>query len=179
METSGPAPTIVVIMGVSASGKTTLGRLLAGRRDVPFVEGDDFHPAANIAKMAAGHALDDEDREPWLRSLAEWIRGTTRARVGAVISCSALKREYRDALRAAGPGVWFLYLSLDREVARTRITRRAGHFMPAGLLESQYDALEPLQADEPGLTVDADADTDAVLGQVHSAIAHFEAPNQA
>ena len=174
METSGPAPTVLVIMGVSGSGKTTLGRLLAGRLDVPFVEGDDFHPATNIARMAAGHALDDQDREPWLRALAGWIRDTTRRGVGAVVSCSALKHEYRDVLRAAGPGVCFLYLRLDEDVARARIGRRTGHFMPAGLLESQYDALEPLRADEPGLAVDADADTDTVLGQALTAVAHFE-----
>ncbi|MFI6847920.1 gluconokinase [Kitasatospora sp. NBC_00085] len=160
-------------MGVSGSGKTTLGRLFGERRGVPFVEGDDFHPAANIAKMAAGHALDDEDREPWLRALADWIRDATCLGTGGVVTCSALKREYRDVLRAAGPGVRFVYLRLDREVARARIAGRAGHFMPAGLLESQYDTLEPLGADEPGLTVDADADTAAVLGQVLAATARF------
>ncbi|MFG3055154.1 gluconokinase [Kitasatospora sp. NPDC048239] len=165
-------------MGVAASGKTTLGHLLAQRRDVPFVEGDDFHPAANIAKMTAGRALDDADREPWLRGLTDWIRATTRAHRGAVLSCSALKREYRDELRTAGPGVWFLHLALDRETARVRISHRAGHFMPARLLDSQYDTLEPLQPDEPGLTVDATADTAADLALAEAAIARFEAAAQ-
>ncbi|MGV9269075.1 gluconokinase [Kitasatospora sp. NPDC003701] len=163
-------------MGVSASGKSTLGRLLARERKVPFAEGDDFHPAANIARMAAGHALTDEDREPWLSSLADWIRRTTRAGAGAVVSCSALKQEYRDVLRAAGPGVRFLYLALDREVAHARIARRAGHFMPTALLRSQFDTLEPLQPDEPGVTVDADADPGTVLRRAREALARFEAP---
>ncbi|MFF1905917.1 gluconokinase [Kitasatospora sp. NPDC058218] len=163
-------------MGVSASGKSTLGRLLARERDVPFAEGDDFHPAANIARMAAGHALTDEERGPWLSSLARWIRRTAGTGAGAVVSCSALKREYRDVLRAAGPGVWFLYLALDEEVAYARIARRSGHFMPPGLLQSQYDTLEPLQADEPGLTVDANTDPGAVLRRAREALARFEAP---
>ncbi|MCZ4122346.1 gluconokinase [Streptomyces sp. H39-S7] len=170
---SGPAPAIVVVMGVSASGKSTMGRLLAQRLDVPLVEGDDFHPAANIAKMTAGQALDDGDREPWLRSIARSIRDTSHAHRGAVVTCSALKRKYRDVLRAAGPGVWFLYLALDEETAHARIAHRTGHFMKARLLDSQYGALEPLQDDEPGLTVDAGAGTDAIIGSVQAAIARF------
>ncbi|MFD9534019.1 gluconokinase [Streptomyces sp. NPDC060010] len=169
------APTVVVVMGVSGSGKSTLGRLIAGRLHVPFAEGDGFHPAANIARMAAGHPLDDADREPWLTSLAEYVRETTRAGQSVVISCSALKRKYRDRLRSAGPGVWFLYLELDREVARARVARRAGHFMPVALLESQYEALEPLGADEPGLTVHAATAADAVLARAQAAITRFEA----
>jgi gluconokinase len=175
METSGRAPTIVVVMGVSASGKSTIGRMLARRLGVPFVEGDDFHPAENIAKMTAGHPLDDADREPWLRALADWIREATRAGTGAVVTCSALKQRYRDLFREAGPGVWFLDLDLDQEVARERISRRTGHFMPAQLLSSQYDTLEPLRAGEPGLTVDAAAGADAILDQVQAALARFEA----
>ncbi|WP_145797755.1 gluconokinase [Kitasatospora atroaurantiaca] len=166
-------------MGVAASGKSTVGRLLARRRGVPFVEGDDFHSPENIAKMAAGRALDDEDREPWLRSVSGWIRETTHARQGAVLSCSALKHEYRVLLRAAGPGVWFLHLALDRKIARARISQRAGHFMPPGLLDSQYDALEPLRTDEPGLTVDATADTEGNLDLIQDAVARFEAKEQA
>ncbi|MEU9420612.1 gluconokinase [Streptomyces sp. NPDC051000] len=162
-------------MGVSGSGKSTLGRLLAGRLHVPFAEGDDFHPAANIAKMAAGQPLDDADREPWLTSLAAYVRDATRAGRSVVISCSALKRAYRDHFRSAGPGVWFLYLELDREVARARVARRAGHFMPVALLESQYAALEPLGGDEAGLTVHADTAADIVLARAQAAIAGFEA----
>ena len=168
------APTVVVVMGVAASGKSTLGRLLARRRGVPFVEGDDLHPAGNIARMSAGEALDDEDREPWLRAVAARIRAATLAGDGAVVSCSALKYAYRERFRAAGPGVWFLHLELDPEVARARIARRSGHFMPASLLASQYRALEPLRADEPGLTVDADAGQETTLDEVQAAVLRFE-----
>ncbi|MEV4615888.1 gluconokinase [Kitasatospora sp. NPDC049258] len=161
-------------MGVSGSGKSTTGRLLAERRGVPFVEGDTLHPAANIARMTAGHPLDDADREPWLRMLADRIRDATRTGQGAVLSCSALKRSYRDRLRAAGPGVWFLHLSLDRESARRRVAHRTGHFMPAALLDSQFDVLEPLGPDEPGLTVDAAAGTTACLDRAEAALECFE-----
>ncbi|MFF3611726.1 gluconokinase [Streptomyces sp. NPDC002580] len=174
MSSPGTAPTIVVVMGVSASGKSTIGKRLAQRLNVPFVEGDDFHAARNIARMSAGLALDDTDREPWLHTLANWIRDTTRSRRGAVISCSALKLAYRELLRAAGPGVWFVHLDLDRETARERIAHRTGHFMPERLLESQYDALQPLLDDEPGLTVDATADADTILDRVETALARFE-----
>ncbi|MFE9254272.1 gluconokinase [Streptomyces sp. NPDC006879] len=170
-----PAPPIVVVMGVSASGKSSTGRLLARRLRCPFVEGDDFHRATSIAKMAAGHPLDDEDRDPWLQSLADRIRDSSRAGHSAVIACSALKRRYRDRLRAAGPGVWFLHLALDQQIARARLTGRTGHFMPAELLASQYDTLEPLQADEPGLTVRADRDEKSVVGQAEEALARFQA----
>ncbi|MFB9432523.1 gluconokinase [Streptoalloteichus tenebrarius] len=138
-------------MGVSGSGKSTVGTLLADRLGVPYAEGDDFHPPANVAKMAAGHALDDEDRWPWLRSIAAWIHDHPS---GAVVTCSALKRGYRDLLRGAGVPVWFLHLSGDPELIRARVAARTGHFMPPELLGSQYAALEPLGADEPGLTVD-------------------------
>ncbi|MFJ1731520.1 gluconokinase [Streptomyces sp. NPDC088254] len=144
-------------MGVSGSGKSTVGRLLAQRLTVPFLEGDDVHPAANRAKMAAGRPLDDEDRKPWLRSLTQWIREAIDDGTGGVVACSALKREYRDALRRAGAGVWFLYLALDRATADQRVADRVGHFMPARLVDSQYATLEPLQSDEHGLTVDAAA----------------------
>ncbi|WP_200797751.1 gluconokinase [Streptoalloteichus hindustanus] len=138
-------------MGVSGSGKSTVGTLLADRLGVPYAEGDDFHPPANVAKMAAGHPLDDEDRWPWLRAIADWIHAHPS---GAVVTCSALKRGYRDLLRRDDVPVWFLHLSGDPELIRSRIAARTGHFMPPALLNSQYAALEPLDADEPGLTVD-------------------------
>jgi gluconokinase len=175
MRIAGTAPTIVVVMGVSASGKSTIGKLLAQRLGAAFVEGDDFHPAESRAKMTAGHALDDSDRAPWLEALADWIRETRRERRGGVLACSALKVEYRDLLLAASPGVWFLYLALDREVARERIAERSGHFMPPELLDSQYETLQKLRAGEPGMTIDAAADTTANLDRVQSAIAQFEA----
>lgn len=144
---------IIVVMGVSGSGKTTVGRVLAERLGVPYAEADEFHPAANVEKMAAGHPLTDEDRWPWLRTIGEWI--TERAGRGGVVTCSALKRGYRDLLRSAAPGeVWFLHLAGDRAVIADRLGARTGHFMPAALLDSQFADLEPLAADEPGLTVD-------------------------
>ncbi|MFD8418987.1 gluconokinase [Streptomyces sp. NPDC059466] len=167
-------PPIVVVLGVSGSGKTTVGTALAEELRVPFVEGDAAHPAANIAKMAAGHPLDDADREPWLRTLAARVRRSAEAGEGLVLACSALKRRYRDELRAAaGSGLWCLYLALDRDTARDRVARRTGHFMPARLVDSQFETLEPLERDEPGLTVDATAALPANLALVGAAVGHF------
>ncbi|WP_329222185.1 gluconokinase [Streptomyces sp. NBC_01485] len=157
-------------MGVSGSGKSTVGPLLARRLRVPFLEADDVHPAANRAKMAAGHPLDDEDRRPWLLSVAEWIREATDTGRGGVVACSALKREYRDLLRRAGAGAWFLYLALDRATADRRVAGRVDHFMPARLVDSQYAALEPLRPDEPGLTVAAVADPRTIVDQAVHAV---------
>ncbi|MGQ4414508.1 gluconokinase [Streptomyces sp. SAS_269] len=150
-------------MGVSASGKSTVGARLAQRLGVPFLEGDDLHPAANRAKMASGHPLDDADRRPWLAALTEWVRVTSSSGYGGVASCSALKRAYRDQFRRTGADVWFVYLALDREVAAERIARRKGHFMPPALLDSQYATLDPLHADEPGVTIDASGGTAQVV----------------
>lgn len=171
---AGTRPPIFVVLGVSGSGKTIFGKALAGRLRLPFVEGDDFHPAANVAKMTAGHALDDADRAPWLRTLADRIRHSAEAGEGLVVACSALKRAYRDLLREAGdPGLWCLYLALDRDTARDRVSRRTGHFMPAQLVDSQFEALEPLDPDEPGMTLDATAGVPANLAQVRAAVRRF------
>nr|WP_095875274.1 gluconokinase [Streptomyces sp. TLI_235] len=164
-------------MGVSGAGKSTVGGRLAHRLGVPFTEGDDLHPQANIARMTAGSALGDADRGPWLDAVADVIRQTSLTPTGGVISCSALKRRYRDILRAAGPGVFFLHLALTPAEARARLSRRHGHFMPSALLGSQYQALEPLQADEPGVTLDADGDPETILRQAEAAIARFEDPD--
>ncbi|WP_405582187.1 gluconokinase [Streptomyces sp. NBC_01092] len=161
---------VVVVMGVSGSGKSTVGRLLARRMRLPFLEADDLHPPANRAKMAAGRPLDDEDRRVWLVSLAAWIRAATDSGRGGVMACSALKREYRDMFRGAGAGVWFLHLTLDPVSAGQRVAGRTGHFMPARLVESQYATLEPLRPDEPGLTVDAAADPRAVVDRAAHAL---------
>ncbi|MER6290630.1 gluconokinase [Streptomyces sviceus] len=157
-------------MGVSGSGKSTVGRLLARRLEVPFLEGDDVHPAANRAKMAAGHPLDDEDRRPWLLSLADWIRQAREDGRGGVVACSALKHEYRDEFRRADAGVWFLCLALDRATADQRVAGRAGHFMPARLVGSQYAVLEPLRPDETGLTVDATDDPQSIVEETVRAL---------
>ncbi|MEU5538601.1 gluconokinase [Streptomyces sp. NPDC020362] len=157
-------------MGVSASGKSTVGALLAQRLGVPFLEGDDLHPAANRAKMASGHPLDDADRKPWLAAFTEWIRTVSASGHGGVATCSALKREYRDRFRRTGADLWFVCLALDRAVAAERIARRRGHFMPPQLLDSQYQLLEPLQADEPGVTIDASGDREQVLAAALRAV---------
>ncbi|MFE2140694.1 gluconokinase [Streptomyces sp. NPDC059456] len=127
-------------MGVSGAGKSTVGRLLADRLEVPFAEADDFHSAANRAKMAASRPLDDGDRGPWLLSLAGWIREAAASCRGGVMACSALRREYRDLLRRAGAGVVLVHLALDRARAEQRVAGRRGHFMLAPLVDSQYTA---------------------------------------
>jgi len=147
-------------MGVSGSGKSTVGAALAQRLRVPFADADDFHPPANIAKMTAGHALDDTDRYQWLEKLGEWLADHS---AGGVISCSALKRKYRDQLRRHCPEVTFLQLSGSMEVIARRQATRPGHFMPASLLASQFATLEPLQPDEHGITIDVDSDIDSIV----------------
>lgn len=143
---------LVVVMGVSGSGKSTVGTALATRLGVPFADADDFHSPENVAKMSAGTALDDADRLPWLRNIGVWL--SEHRDGGAVVTCSALKRRYRDALREAAPDIVFLHLDGDRETVRTRVAARTGHFMPESLVDSQFDALEPLGDDERGVVVD-------------------------
>jgi gluconokinase len=147
-------------MGVSGSGKSTVGAALAQRLAVPFVDADTLHPSANIAKMTAGDPLSDDDRYPWLEKVGDWLAGH---RAGGVVSCSALKRKYRDQLRAHCPGVEFLHLSGSPELIGRRLAARPGHFMPAALLRSQFDTLEPLGVDECGVTADAGQDVDAIV----------------
>lgn len=161
------APTItLVVMGVAGSGKTTVARALADRLGVDLVEGDDLHPPANVAKMRAGTPLDDEDRRPWLMALARVIGDAEAAGRSTVVTCSALRRSYRDLLREGHPSVRFVHLVVPVEVLRARLDRRTGHFMPASLLASQVLALEPLQADEPGVVVDGTARVADVVEQV-------------
>ncbi|MDW5609344.1 MULTISPECIES: gluconokinase [Mycolicibacterium] len=150
----------IVVMGVSGSGKSTVGAALAQRLRVPFADADDFHPPANIAKMSAGHPLDDEDRYPWLESIGEWL---ARHPKGGVMSCSALKRSYRDQLRRHCPDIEFLHLEGSVETIGRRQASRPGHFMPAALLESQFETLEPLEPGERGVTVDVDQSIDGIV----------------
>ncbi|MFJ8107237.1 gluconokinase [Streptomyces sp. NPDC096132] len=164
---------IVVVLGVTGSGKSTVGAALADALGMPFLDGDAVHPAANVARMRAGHALDDADRAPWLRALADRVSASADAGRGLVVACSALKRRYRDELRSAAPGVWCLHLVLDRHTARRRVAARTGHFMPAELVDSQFDDLEPLDPDEPGATLDATGDLPATLALARSAVAGF------
>ncbi|MGW7100994.1 gluconokinase [Streptomyces sp. NPDC054838] len=140
-------------MGVAGSGKTSVGRLLADALGLPYAEGDAFHSAANVAKMSGGTPLDDTDRWPWLDAVGEWI-GDRAGRGGGVVAASALKRAYRDRLRAAAPEVVFVHLTGERSLIEERLAGRTGHFMPAALLDSQLAALEPLQDDEAGVVVD-------------------------
>jgi gluconokinase len=151
----------IVVMGVSGSGKSTVGAALAQRLGVPFADADDFHPAANIAKMTAGEPLDDDDRYPWLEAIGRWL--SERCDGGGVMSCSALKRKYRDQLRSHCPQTQFVHLSGSPEVIATRQASRPGHFMPASLMASQFATLEPLAPDERGFTLDVDHDIDSIV----------------
>ena len=163
-------------MGVSGSGKSTVGTALAARLGRPFADGDDFHPEANVAKMARGEALTDADREPWLAALAEWIESHRLAHRSTVLVCSALKRRYRDALRAAAPRqVAFIHLAAPKEVLQGRMERRTGHFMPPELLDSQLATLEPLEADELGVTVDATAPPATIVEKALAALEESKA----
>jgi gluconokinase len=147
-------------MGVSGSGKSTVGAALAQRLRVPFADADDLHPSANIAKMSRGEPLNDEDRWPWLEIVGEWL---AVCEDGGVMSCSALKRKYRDQLRRHAPKVRFLLLEGTRDVIAARQASRPGHFMPASLLTSQFAALEPLQPDEDGIVLDVDQSVDQIV----------------
>ncbi|MCF6388526.1 gluconokinase [Mycobacterium sp. MBM] len=151
----------IVVMGVSGSGKSTVGAALAQRLRTPFADADDFHPPANIAKMTAGEALDDVDRHPWLEAIGDWL--AERCTTGGVMSCSALKRRYREQLRRHCPDVQFLHLSGTPETIGARQASRPGHFMPASLLASQFDTLEPLEDDEAGVTIDVDQSIDSII----------------
>lgn len=151
----------IVVMGVSGSGKSTVGAALAQRLRVPFADADDFHPPANIDKMTAGQPLNDDDRYPWLEAIGTWL--AEHCDGGGAMSCSALKRKYRDQLRRHCPGVEFLHLSGTPEVIGRRQASRPGHFMPASLLQSQFATLEPLEPDERGTVIDVDQDIDSIV----------------
>ena len=143
----------LVLMGVSGSGKSRIGAMLAARLGLSFRDGDDLHPAANVAKMAAGQPLDDADRAPWLDAVGQTLR-----RPGTLVACSALKRVYRARIAAgAGAAVTFIHLDGSRALLAARLAARQGHFMPPALLDSQLATLEPLSPDEPGISVPIDA----------------------
>ncbi|WP_436736200.1 gluconokinase [Streptomyces sp. BBFR102] len=165
-------PHVVVVMGVAGTGKTTIGPLLAERLGVPYAEGDDFHPPANIAKMSAGTPLDDDDRWPWLDAIGAWAH--SRAELGGVVSSSALKRSYRDRLRASGPGVVFVHLTGGRELVEQRMADRKGHFMPTALLDSQFATLQPLRADEAGVAVDVSGTPEEIADRACEALAAYD-----
>ncbi len=146
-------PVVLVVMGVSGCGKSTVAALLAGRLGWPFEEGDSLHPQANVDKMAAGHPLTDEDRRPWLAKVADWVEEALDAGQDGLITCSALKRSYRDVINRRGSGVVFVFLSGPKEIIAARLAVRRGHFMPTSLLDSQFAALEEPAGDEPAIRI--------------------------
>ena len=169
-EPGRPRP-LLVTMGVSGSGKSVVGKALAQRLGVPFADGDDLHPPANIAKMAAGQPLDDHDRHPWLDAVGGWLAEHDES--GGVISCSALKRKYRDQLRSHAPRVAFVHLDGDRDVIELRQASRSGHFMPTALLSSQFASLQPLAPDEHGMVIDVDQSIEAIVEEYVDASARM------
>jgi len=167
-----PTPAVrhrVVVMGVSGCGKSTVGELLGTQLGASFLDGDSLHPQANIEKMAAGNPLDDADREPWLREVGERLGSAESGSM--VIACSALKRKYRETIRAHAPGTVFIHLHGTAELLAERMRARPGHFMPVGLLESQLATLEPLEPDEAGIVLDIAANPDNLAQQAISWLA--------
>jgi len=170
-ETAGtPSPIILIVMGVSGSGKTTVAALLAGRLNWKFQEGDALHPQANVDKMHHGVPLTDDDRLPWLDSIAALVNRWNAEGASGVITCSALKRAYRDRIRAGQSDVEFIYLRGARELVSARITQRMGHFMPPTLLASQFETLEEPGDDEPVITVDIGGSPEQIVEAILTAL---------
>ncbi len=158
----------VVVMGVSGCGKSTVGRQLAVALGAEFAEGDQFHPPDNVARMAAGIALTDADRQGWLEILAQQLAAARAAGRARVLSCSALKRSYRDVLRHGAPDLLFVHLAGSRELLAQRMAARAGHYMPASLLDSQLATLEPPGADENALSFDVALAPEAIIAALRA-----------
>jgi gluconokinase len=160
------APAVLVIMGVSGSGKTTISALLAARLGWELADADSFHSAANVQKMQSGVPLTDEDRWPWLHAIAAWIDATRRAGRRGIVACSALKRSYREILLDGRPDVRLVYLQGDAKLIGRRMAKRHGHFMPAELLQSQFDTLEEPGPDENAIVVSVDAAPEAMAARI-------------
>jgi gluconokinase len=158
----------LIVMGVSGSGKTTIASRLAARLGWRFEDGDRFHPASNVAKMAAGHPLTDEDRWPWLQAIADEIDAVCQRSGRVVIACSALKRAYRDLLVHGRSDVRIIFLDGTQALIADRLARRKGHFMPPGLLDSQFKTLELPNVDEKPLTASIDAPVEAIVDKIVS-----------
>lgn len=163
---------IVIVAGVAGSGKTTVGTMLAGRLDWRYADADGFHPQANVAKMRAGIPLTDEDRVPWLRAIGAWMDDLIAAGQSGVVTCSALKRAYRDQLLSGRPAATIVFLQVSRDVLVRRLTARLGHFFPEELLESQLRTLEPPVPGERVLTLPADDDPARIVAEI---VAHVKA----
>jgi gluconokinase len=177
-EPTAPRTLTVVVMGVSGTGKTTIGRAVADREGWPFAEGDQFHPDANVAKMRQGIPLDDDDRWPWLHAIADWIGEQEASGRSAVVACSALKRSYRDLLTAGHPSVWFAHLTAPEAELDRRLRSRPGHYMPASLLPSQLHTLQPLEPDEPGAVIHDEGNVTDVVSLVTAAMPRPEPATQ-
>lgn len=165
------SPAILVLMGVSGAGKSTVGPLLAERLGWPYRDADGFHPPANIAKMSADTPLTDEDRRPWLAAIAAWIDERRAAGGHGIVSCSALKRAYREVLVGGRPDVLLVYLRGEEGLIARRQAARTGHFMPATLVRSQFETLEEPAPDERALTVRVDQPPEAVAAEIAAALA--------
>ncbi|MEV4512151.1 gluconokinase [Dactylosporangium sp. NPDC049525] len=159
-------PPVIIVMGVAGTGKTTIGALLAGRLGWLYAEADDFHPAANVTKMAAGEPLTDEDRAPWLAAIGQWIDDRAAEGIPGVVSCSGLRRTYRDQLRDGRPQVRLVFLEGSRELITRRLAARHGHFMRVEMLDSQFAALEPPQPDEDVTEVSIDATPEQIVAEI-------------
>ncbi|MEV0460451.1 gluconokinase [Catellatospora methionotrophica] len=160
----------VVVMGVSGSGKTTIGTRLAERLGAVFADGDDLHPQSNIAKMSAGIPLTDADRAPWLRACADWLAGQQDEGVPAVLACSALKRSYRDLLREAAPGLVVVYLDGSRELLASRLSHRPGHFFNPRLLDSQLADLESPTGEPATVVIPITLTPDEIIAEATTAL---------
>ncbi|HYW50824.1 MAG TPA: gluconokinase [Gemmatimonadaceae bacterium] len=165
----------IVVMGAAGAGKSRIGAAIAAALEVQFVEGDAFHPPENVALMAAGIPLTDETRHGWLLALADQLRRARSDGRGVVIACSALKRRYRDLLRSGDDGVRFVFLASDAPLLRERLQRREGHYMPASLVDSQLEALEPPSPDERAWQYDAGASPESIVAHVVGRLLHDRA----
>ena len=160
-------PARLIVMGVTGCGKTTVGALLAGRLNARFLDGDDYHPTANVEKMASGQPLTDDDRWPWLDRLGDVIEQSVAQQDRVVLACSALRRVYRDRLtNACAEAPLFIHLSGGRELIHGRMAARRDHYMPVGLLDSQIATLEPIEQDENAITLEVDATADQITSRI-------------
>jgi len=164
----------IIVMGVSASGKSTIGQLLATEIKAKFIDGDDLHPKKNVLKMISGEALNDEDRKPWLERISDAMFSIEQKNEHCVIVCSALKKRYRDQLREDNEKLIFIYLDGTLETVLTRINQRTGHFMKSALLDSQFDILEPPIGESNVVAINIDQDVNSIVEQALSALSAYK-----